>query len=54
MTKEELAYLLSEFVSDGRWHSFIDWATSEEMGYSETEIEKAIGDIREAAGRTRE
>lgn len=54
MTKEELAYLLSEFVSDGRWNQFIDWATSEEMGYNEDEIEKAMGDIREAAGRTRE
>lgn len=55
MTKEELfAYLLSEFVANGHWDEFIDWATSMEMGYSEDEIEKAYGDIREAAGRTRE
>jgi hypothetical protein len=54
MNKEELAYLLSEFVSDGNWNRFIEWATSEEMGYNEAEIEVAMGDIREAAGRTRE
>jgi hypothetical protein len=54
MKKEELAYLLGEFVSNGHWTNFIDWATSEEMGYSEDEIEEAMGDIREAAGRTRE
>lgn len=54
MKKEELAYLLSEFVSNGHWNKFIDWATSEEMGYDEDEIEEAIGDIAEAAGRTRE
>lgn len=54
MTKEELAYLFSEFVSNGYWNHFIEWATSEEMGYDEAEIEKAVGDIRVAAGRTRE
>ena len=54
MTKEELAYLFSEFVANGHWNQFIDWATGEEMGYDEAEIEKACGDIREAAGRTRE
>lgn len=54
MTKEELAYLFSEFVANGRWNEFIDWATSEEMGYDKGEIEKARGDIRVAAGRTRE
>lgn len=54
MTKEELAYLLSEYVSNGNWNNFIDWVTSEEIGYDEDEIEKAMGDIAEAAGRTRE
>jgi hypothetical protein len=53
MNKEELAYLLSEYVSDGHWNHFINWVTSEEMGYNEAEIEEAMGDLREAAGRTR-
>ena len=36
----------------GLWSHFLAWATDEERGYTEDEIESAIAALKKATGRT--